>query len=850
MKAIILAGGTGSRLRPLTCTRPKPMVPIMNKPILEYLLEHLKKHHITQIILTLFYRPEVIRHHFQDGSDWGVQIEYSIEEEPLGTAGAVKQVEEKIELSEDFLIISGDALMDFDLGKVMTFHQEKESLATILLSRVDNPLEFGIVSTNEEGQIVEFLEKPDWGQVFTDTVNTGLYCLNRRVLEHIPAQTKYDFSKDLFPLLLEKGGLYGYIASGYWTDVGNLNQYRQAHYDFLDDKVDLPIPGKQLERDIWIGNAVKISPEATLKGPLYIGNNVEIRPHATLEEYTVIGDNTFIEEGTSIKKSIVMKNSYLGRKNELRGAIISEHCTLEQECSIFEGGVVSDDCSLGNGCTVKPRCSIWPGKTIDGGMIITENLIWGAEGTRFHFSDYGITGLANINITPQSMAKLGSAYGTLHKKEDRVYISGDGHRGSELMKSAFVSGVLSVGVDGIDVGIIPAPVTRFAIKNNEQIRGGIHFRISPLNPQALEVQIFNEKGANLHEEQRKQLQKRFNRSQFPRVSITQVGQLHSSHTIISEYLQGFFDFVDVEAIEKAQLTVALHSLDEPASSILIPLLEKMGCELINHRDKSKKKIFPREQDHFRNIEEYFPRFCQLTALNGDLGLVVYDGEQFLLIDEKGKALTSQQTMLLFTYLLLKNNPHCKVAIPVNLSHHIEELVNRYQAQLVKTKSNPRAILETVMENNLDLALTESRFIFPKFQLGFDAFITIAKLLEYLVKEKKSLSQIIATLPDPNLTMTTIGCSWDLKGRIMRELIQEYRENKEVDLTDGIKIWEQEGWVLILLDPFAPQINIYVEGLNEANRDDLIHQYSHLIQEKLEALKKEKEVEELAENPMA
>lgn len=851
MKAIILAGGTGSRLRPLTCTRPKPMVPILNKPILEHLIQQLKEYHITHIIFSLFYRPEVIRHHFQDGSEWGVKIEYSIEEEPLGTAGAVKLAGEKIDLSENFFVISGDALMDFHLENVLSFHQEKESLVTILLSRVDNPLEFGIVSTDDDGRIEEFLEKPDWGEVFTDTVNTGLYCLNRGVLESIPSRCKYDFSKDLFPHLLKKGHpLYGYISSGYWTDVGNVNQYRQAHYDFLDGKIALPIPGRQLEKDIWIGKNVKISPEAKLKGPLYIGDNVEIRPQVILEEYTIIGDNTFIEEGTSIKKSIVMKNSYLGRKNELRGAIISEHCTLEQECAVFEGGVVSDDCSLGNGCTIKPRCSIWPGKVIDGGIVITENLIWGAEGTRFHFSDYGMTGLANINITPQSMAKFGSAYGTLLKKEDQVYISCDGDRGSELMKSAFISGVLSVGVNVVDLGPNPTPVTRFSIKNNEQAKGGIHFRISPLNPQALEMQIFDQKGANLAQAQRKKLEKLFNRSQFPRVSIAQVGYLQSSNTVVNDYFQGFLDFVDMDAIQKAQLTIVVHSLDEPASPILLPLLEKMGCEIIHHRDRSMKKIFPQEQDHFRSIEEYFPRLCQLTALNGDLGLVVYDGEQFLLVDEKGKALTSQQTMLFLTYLLVKNNPHCRIAAPVNLSRHIEELVKHYHCQLIKTKSNPRAVLETVMENHLDLALTQSRFIFPKFQLGFDAFITIGKLLEYLVKEKKSVSQINTTLPEPNLTMTSISCSWELKGSLMRKIIEEKEGKKEVDLTDGIKIWEQDGWVLILPDSFAPQINIYVEGINTSVLDDLINRYSHLIQEKIQCLKKEKEVEEIAESPMA
>lgn len=840
MKAIILAGGVGSRLRPLTCTRPKPMVPIMNRPILEHIVEHLKRHGITQIIITLFYQPEVIREYFQDGSQWGVSIEYTIEEEPLGTAGAVKMAAEREGVSKDFLVISGDALMDFHLKKAIQYHRAKDSLSTILLSKVENPLEFGIVTTYEDGRIKAFLEKPDWGDVFTDTVNTGLYLLNEDVLHSIPSNEKYDFAKDLFPKLQrEDRPLYGYTAPGYWTDVGTLNQYRQAHYDFFDGKIDLPLPGKRLTESIWIGDDTTIHDTSHLQGPLYIGDNVEIRSGVSLGEYSIIGDNTFIEEGTSIKKSIIMNNSYLGQQSEIRGGVIGRQCTLEQGTSVFEGGVVSDDSSLGNGSTVKPRCLVWPGKIIHGGSLIKENLIWGSQEKRLNFNESGIIGLINSSITPQSMARLGSAYGTLKRKAS-IYCSSDGEKVSQLMKSAFLSGLLSVGTDAVDLQSIPTPFIRYALKNQEEMEGGVHIRMAPQNPQALEIQLFHGEGANLGSRERRRLEHLYYRSQFPRINTNKLGELTQKNRLLEEYHQGLMESIDISSTKKANLTLVVHSLDEPSSPILLSLLEDLGCEVIIHQDKRMRKIFYKEEDHFRSIEEYFPRLCKLTALNGDLGLVIYNGEEILLIDEKGRALTSQQSMLLMTYLVLKYNKKSRIAVPVTLSQHIENLTRECNATLLKTKSSPRAILETVMENDLDLALTQSRFIFPKFQPGFDAFITTAKLLEYLAQEERPLSSIVSALPEPNLTMTAVHCSWDKKGSLMQELIEELQE-KSIDLTDGIKVLENGGWVLIMLDPFAPQINLYVEGIDKAVKDDLKNRYSLLVRELIARLNQEKEV---------
>ena len=211
---------------------------------MEHILELLREHGFEDVVVTVAFLPQAIRSYFGDGENLGLNIEYSVEESPLGTAGSVRLGSDR--LDDTFLVISGDALCDIDLGKIVEFHKEKGAAVTIGLKSVDNPLEFGIVVTDEDGRVERFLEKPSWGQVFSDTINTGIYVLEPEVLRHIPTDRPYDFSKELFPLLLEMGRpIYGYVCEGYWQDIGNLDQYRQANFDALDEKVRLNVLGAE-----------------------------------------------------------------------------------------------------------------------------------------------------------------------------------------------------------------------------------------------------------------------------------------------------------------------------------------------------------------------------------------------------------------------------------------------------------------------------------------------------------------------------------------------------------------------------------------------------------------------------
>src|SRR6184192_689001 len=319
MRAVVMAGGEGTRLRPLTSNQPKPMVPIVGKPCMEHILELLRQHGLTDVVVTVAFLPQAIRSYFGNGESLGMTVEYSVEESPLGTAGSVRLASAR--LGDTFLVISGDALCDIDLTSLVRFHQEKGAAVTIGLKSVENPLEFGIVVTDADGRVERFLEKPSWSQVFSDTINTGIYVLEPEVLRHVPTDRPFDFSKELFPYLLEMGRpLYGYVMDGYWQDIGNLDQYRQANYDALDGRIALNIPGIQLRGNIWIGEGVEIADLEQIEGPAYIGNYCRVAPGATVGSHSVLSNSVTLRERTRTTRSVIDASTHIGRSSLIEGA--------------------------------------------------------------------------------------------------------------------------------------------------------------------------------------------------------------------------------------------------------------------------------------------------------------------------------------------------------------------------------------------------------------------------------------------------------------------------------------------------------------------------------------------------
>lgn len=340
MKAMILAAGVGSRLDPLTRNIPKPMVPIVNKPVMEHIVEKLAAGGFTEIMVNVYYLGEQIMDYFGDGKKWKLKIHYSPEEQLWGDAGSVKRCEDFFD-GDTFVVVGGDDLADIDIRRILRFHKERKALATIALSLVDDPSEYGIALLNDRGRITRFLEKPKGEVIFSNSANTGVYVFDRHVLELIPKGKLYGFGAQLFPMLLEqKTRFYGYLTSSYWKDVGSLKQYQEAHRDALSDRVDIRIPVPEVRKYVWMGHNVQIDPSAEIGYPVVIGNNCRIEKGARLLEYSILGDDCVLEEGAVVNQSILWHGATVMRNTMLERCVVGENCSVKSSAAVFDGVIV------------------------------------------------------------------------------------------------------------------------------------------------------------------------------------------------------------------------------------------------------------------------------------------------------------------------------------------------------------------------------------------------------------------------------------------------------------------------------------------------------------------------------
>ena len=339
MKAMILAAGVGSRLDPLTRNLPKPLVPIVNKPVMEHIVELLARHDFSEIMVNLHYHGDQIESYFGDGSRWGVHIQYSHEDRLWGDAGGVKRCEQFFD--DTFVVIGGDDLADIDIRRVVNYHRDHKAMCTIALSLVDDPAEYGIVLTNERGRITRFLEKPKGEVIFSNTANTGLYVLDPEIFELIPKRVVYGFGNNVFPLLLDqKRRFYGYLTSSYWRDVGNLKQYQESHRDSLQGKVNIKFPLREMKKYVWMGENVEIHPTAEIGYPVAIGNNCRIEKNAKVLENSVLGDNCIVEEDAVVQDSILWEGARVMKQTALERCVVGTGCQVKSNAAVFDGVIV------------------------------------------------------------------------------------------------------------------------------------------------------------------------------------------------------------------------------------------------------------------------------------------------------------------------------------------------------------------------------------------------------------------------------------------------------------------------------------------------------------------------------
>ncbi len=360
MEAVILVGGKATRLLPLTCNTPKAILPVLNAPFLEHVIHHLSRHQVKDIILAQGHLVQPIESYLGDGSQFGVKLSYVIEDTPLGTAGAVKNVARY--LAETFLVLNGDIFTDLDITAMIDCHQKRGAKATIATAPVDDPTSYGLIETDTEDRVTRFLEKPDWSEVTTNMVNVGTYVLEPDVLTQIPSQTEVSIEREVFPQLLARGELIcAYSSPAYWIDVGTPERYLQLHHDLLSGKSSqYPLTSGE---EVLIGEHSHVHPTAQIKGPVVIGDNCSIGRNAKLTGPLVIGHGCTILEDNVIEKSVIWQNVRLGPRVDLKNSIVADNCCINSDSTV-EDSVMGDNVTVVSNCKLEPGSKIWPGTTV------------------------------------------------------------------------------------------------------------------------------------------------------------------------------------------------------------------------------------------------------------------------------------------------------------------------------------------------------------------------------------------------------------------------------------------------------------------------------------------------------
>ena len=833
MKAVIMAGGFGTRIQPLTSNLPKPMIPLMNRPIMLHIVELLKKHHITDLVMLLYHQPSVIKNFFRDGSDFGVKITYVTPIEDLGTAGAVKYAEKY--LDERFLIISGDLLTDFNLKKIIDFHEEHKALATITLTPVKDPLQFGVVITDQDKRIIQFLEKPGWGEVISDTINTGIYVLEPEVFKYIPPAENFDFSQDLFPILLKKKEpLFGCTTKGYWRDIGNTDSYREAHHDIFRGRVNIRIDEAKQDlvgKDLRIGADVRLDDTVTVEGTVVIGDNSQISGLAQIKD-SVIGRNCAIESGVKLSRCVLWDNVYVKKGAKITDSVLCSNVRVGQGVVMEEGGIVADNTSIGEEAYIRRDVKIWPRKVIEGGSTVTGNVIWGEKWKKSLFEGAIIKGLTNVELTPEFVAKLGCAYGSSLPKGSFVLGGRDASHSSRMLKRSFLGGILSAGVNVRDIKMVPLPVLRYKLKTFGEV-GGVHFRQSLDDPASTEIVFLDNDGLDFSSSMGKNVERIFFKENFRRAHHREPGGITDLPQAIDFYREGFARALDQDVLKRGKFKVVIDFSHSAAGQILPAILNDMGCEVIS------LNAYIDQERGIKEAEEKPKSLQQLAKIVASLGAQAGfwldpTAEAMILVDGTGKIYDGADTLVAMAALLLRAGSRGVFVVPVSAPSTIELMAHEKRCTVNRTKNSERAMIEASLSPEVAMAGSmDGRFAFPAFQSAFDGMFAIARTVELLALCDVPLAGILDEAPVRSFLQARITCPLEMKGGIMRKMSEDSLD-KEASFIDGIKVHFGEDWALILPDQYQPNIQITAEAKDAKVAQRLLEDY----RKKVEKWKKE------------
>jgi mannose-1-phosphate guanylyltransferase / phosphomannomutase len=773
LKAVILAGGKGTRLRPLTYHTPKPMLPLLNKPVLEYTIEHLKYHGIEDIAITLSYLSHSIMNYFGDGSRWGVAISYFLEETPLGTAGAVKNAESFI--NDSCLIVSGDALTTIDFQRALDYHRKKRGVMTIITKKSSNPFSYGTVVSRFDGKVEKVIEKPRRHEVLSDYINTGIYIIECDVLSYIKEGTETDVSLDLIPLLLSGNqSIYHYLSEDYWIDIGGVNHYYQAQQDLLNRKCSAFINGEEIKSGIWLGENVTIEHSASVRAPVFIGNHTVIQKDAVIGPHTVITANGFVQANALVQESVLLPGVSVGESSILQKAIIDwgrkiekkERFSQEKNITLYKAFTESintqDDCNK------------------------TKEL---AE-TFFYNRPSIINGTIHYSMMDAGFyAAIAKALKQLWRTNERIVIGCE--EGAEYFKEQMVMKLLDCGFQVEDFHVVSIPLLQYATAQ-EKAGGAIYIGKKMDNHlKEIFVRFYEEDGRLLNRNLEWELEQLLKKQEGNEEGKSGSRKLRKAEDLFNSYLTTLYESICIPAIIGSNLRVII------TAPRFIQKLFKRLCDDLNVNYDLYQEMD--EEDMIKKVRDAGAHFAMIINKTG---------ERFQLIDETGSKLTEIESFILymFNYYLTRNKASASVTISDPLLFSLTEKVVRASLQ----RNTKKAFMDT-----------------RPFQTN--AFYAFCQLLELAAIQFLSFSQLLAMVPKIHAVRECVFCPTDRQGRVMRKILEDTREY-EVELIEGMKIYHSGGWTLIMPDYKLSAINVYSEAEEQFTAQQFSAYFTNKIKE--------------------
>jgi mannose-1-phosphate guanylyltransferase/phosphomannomutase len=698
-------------------------------------------------------------------------------------------------------------------------------LATIGLTAVENPLEFGIVITDDDGAIERFLEKPTWGQVFSDTVNNGIFVLEPEIFDFIPPDRPVDFSAEVFPALLAQGKpLYGHVSEGYWEDVGTLEAYMRAHTDVLDAKVEVDVPGFRLRGGIWLGEGAEVHPDADVVGPAVVGDNARVEANARLGPYTVLGSNVMVGPDADLERVVVHDNAYLGAGVRATGTVVGRSSDLRAGVRCEDGVVLGDECFVGTRAVLTAGVKVYPFKTVEAGAIVNSSLVWESRGARDLFGRQGVAGLANVDLTPELATRVAMAYAATLKKGARVTTSRDSSRSARMLKRAVMAGLNSAGINVDDLEVASVPVTRFQVRS-QRSQGGITVRLVAGDAQSAVLRFFDDTGIDISTDLARKVERLYYREDFRRVYPGEIGDIDFPPRSLEFYTAALMASFDASLVRNHGFKVVVDYAHGTTAFVMPNVLSKLGAEVLAvnpYASTPGATAFDRDT-HAANVS------ALVRSSGSHLGIVIDpDGEHATFIDDEGHVLDDTEAVLTLVQLVaMTTEAGCRIALPVTVTTEAERLAAGLGAEIVWTKVDTAALMVAAQHDDVVLAASiDGGFAFPSFLPAFDAVAAFARILEMLARTGTRLSKVVASLPPTHVAHRQVTTPWEHKGSVMRTLVEE--TDLPMVLLDGVKVLYDDGWVLALPDPQEPLTHVWAEAGSDAEAEKRAQEYAERI----------------------